>query len=123
MDKRRPSPNVAEIHHIIGEVEGRDAIIVDDIIDTAGTLCTVAKVLREKGRVRSVRAVATHGVLSGEAIERIAASPLDSVIVANTIPLLDKARSPKIVSLSVAPILAEAIRRIHEGESVSSLFV
>ena len=123
MDKRRPSANVAEIHHIIGEVEGKDAIIVDDMIDTAGTLCKVAEVLKSIGKVRSVRAVATHGVLSGQAIERIAASPLDNLIVSNTIPLLDKARCPKIVSLSVAPILAEAIRRIHEGESVSSLFV
>lgn len=125
VDKRRPAPNVAEIHHVIGDVVGKDAIIVDDMVDTAGTLCIVANAIAEAG-ARSVRAVATHGVLSGHAIERIESSNLAELVITDTIPLLDKVdpHNPgKIVQVSIARLLGEAIRRIHSSESVSSLFL
>ncbi len=123
IDKRRLDVNVAEVMHIIGDVEGRNCLMVDDLIDTAGTLVKGAEALRKAGAV-SVRALATHGVLSGNAVERIESSPLVEVVLSNSIPLRDDAlRSTRIHTLSVAPLLARAIRSIHEGGSVSTLFV
>ncbi len=123
IDKRRSGPNVSEVMHIIGEVEDRVCIIVDDMIDTAGTLCQAAGALKERG-AREVYACATHAVLSGPAMQRIADSCLKEVVVTNTIPTGDKmAQCSKLRSLSVAELLAEAIRRIYGDESVSSLFV
>jgi len=123
IDKRRLAPNVAEIMNIIGDVEGQPAIILDDMIDTAGTLAQAARALKEHG-AKTIYACATHGVLSGPAIERINESEIEAVIVTDTIPLGEKAeRTTKVKVLSVAELLAEAIRRIHEDESVSSLFV
>ena len=122
-DKRRTSPNHAEVMHIIGEVEGRTCVIVDDIIDTAGTLVKTAEALHERGAAQ-VLAAGVHPVLSGPAVERIMTSPVQTVIVTDTIPLGEQAREcPKIRQLSVAELLGEAIRRIHEAKSVSSLFV
>ena len=123
MDKRRTSPNQAEVMNVIGEVEGRTCVIVDDIIDTAGTLVKTAEVLAKRGAAR-VLAAGVHPVLSGPAMERIGASVVEQIIVTDTIPLSDGARaSAKIRQLSVAELLGEAIRRIHEAKSVSSLFV
>lgn len=123
VDKRRTSPNHAEVMHIIGEVEGKTCVIVDDIIDTAGTLVKTAEVLQQKGAAR-VLAAGVHPVLSGPAVERIVASVVEEVIVTDTIPLRpEAARCGKIRQLSVAELLGEAIRRIHEAKSVSSLFV
>jgi ribose-phosphate pyrophosphokinase len=123
MDKRRPEANRAEIMNVIGNVEGCDCVIVDDIIDTAGTLVNSAEALIERG-ARSVYATGVHPVFSGPAIDRINASPLEKVMVTDTIALSEKARTcPKVEQLSLAVILGEAIRRIHEGASVSSLFV
>ncbi|MDX2019293.1 MAG: ribose-phosphate pyrophosphokinase [Deltaproteobacteria bacterium] len=123
IDKRRPAANVAEVVNIIGDVKGRDAIIVDDLIDTAGTLCAAARAIKEQG-ARSVHACCTHGLLSGPAVERIAAAPIDQVIVTDSIPhrkeVLD---CTKIKVLSVAPLLSEAVKRIHTGDSISSLFI
>lgn len=123
IDKRRTGPNVAEVMHLIGDVRGKIAIILDDMIDTAGTLTQAAKALKENG-AKAIYACATHGVLSGPAIERINASDIEEVVLTDTIPLGDKGDiTTKIRMLSVAGLLAEAIRRIHEDESVSSLFV
>jgi ribose-phosphate pyrophosphokinase len=123
VDKRRTAPNVAEVMHIIGDVEGRDALILDDIIDTAGTLTKTVDALRAKGAKR-VLAAGVHGVLSGPALQRIEQSPLELVLITNTTPVEEKlAKSSKLRALSVAPLLGEAIRRIHENSSVSSLFV
>jgi ribose-phosphate pyrophosphokinase len=123
IDKRRSSPNIADIMHVIGDVQGRRAIIVDDMIDTAGTLTKVAKSLIENGAA-SIIAAAAHPVLSGNAIERIENSPLEKVIVTNSIPLTETARKcEKIEQLSIAPLLGDAIRSIHEETSVSSLFI
>ena len=123
IDKRRTGPNVAEVMHLIGDVRDKIAIILDDMIDTAGTLTQAAKALKENG-ARSIFACATHGVLSGPAIERINTSDIEEVVLTDTIPMGDKApTTTKIRMLSVANLLAEAIRRIHEDESVSSLFV
>lgn len=123
IDKRRPAANVAEVVNIIGEVEGRDAIIVDDLIDTAGTLCAAAKAIKDHG-ARSVYACCTHGLLSGPAIERVAASPIEQVIVTDSIPhRKEVVESNKIKVLSVAPLLSEAVKRIHTGDSISSLFI
>jgi ribose-phosphate pyrophosphokinase len=123
IDKRRSGPNVSEVMHIIGDVAGEVCIIVDDMIDTAGTLCQAAKALKEKG-AREIYACATHAVLSGPALERINESCLEAVVVTNSIPQDDKAKAcPKLRVLSVAELLAEAIRRINGDESVSSLFV
>ncbi len=123
VDKRREKANVSEVMNVIGEVEGKDCIIVDDIVDTAGTLVNAAKALKEFG-ARRVVACATHAVLSGPAIERLKASVLDELVVTNTIPLSATAKeSGKIKVLSVAPLLGEAIKRIHHSDSVSSLFV
>jgi ribose-phosphate pyrophosphokinase len=123
VDKRRTAPNTAEVMHVIGDVDGCNALIVDDIIDTAGTLTKTVDALISKG-ARRVLAAGVHGVLSGPALQRIAESPLESVLITNTTPLEEKlSRSQKLRPLSVAPLLGEAIRRIHENSSVSSLFV
>jgi ribose-phosphate pyrophosphokinase len=123
IDKRRERANVSEVMHLIGDVKGRDCIIVDDMIDTAGTLCNAAQAVMREG-ARSVVAVATHGVLSGPAAERIAASPLTEVVVSNSIAPSAAAKAcTKIQYLSVGKLLGEAIRRIHLNDSVSSLFV
>lgn len=123
IDKRRPRANVSEVMNIIGEVEGKSCVLVDDMVDTAGTLCQAAKALKDHG-ARSVAAYITHPVLSGPAVERIAASALDELVVTDTIPLRDNARAcPKIRQLSVAGLLAETMRRIRDEESVSSLYI
>ncbi len=123
IDKRRPKANIAKIMNIVGEVEGLDAILLDDMVDTAGTLTEAARALKEKG-ARRVLAYSTHPVLSGPAIERLVDSPIEKLIVTDTIPLTDEAKKcGKIEVLSIAPLLAKALRRIHLGESVSSLFV
>jgi ribose-phosphate pyrophosphokinase len=123
IDKRREEANVAEVMHIIGEVEGRDCLIVDDLIDTAGTLVNGAEALLGAGAA-SVRAAATHAVLSPPAVERIERSRIREVVVTNSIPLSEEAsRSGKIRTLSVAPLLAQAIQSIHEETSISRLFV
>lgn len=123
IDKRRTEVNVAEVMHIIGEVDGKDCLIVDDMIDTAGTLVKAAEALYQQG-ARSVRACATHAVLSGPAVERISSSSLTEVIVTNSIPLREEAAAcSKIRTLSVGPLLAQAIQSIHSDGSVSTLFV
>jgi ribose-phosphate pyrophosphokinase len=123
IDKRRERANVSEVMNIVGEIEGRDCVLIDDMIDTAGTLTNGAKALKEQG-ARTVSAAATHGVLSGAAVERIAGSVLDEVVVSDTIPLSAAARATgKFKVLSVDRLLGEAIKRIHNGDSVSSLFV
>ncbi len=123
IDKRRERANVSQVMNVIGDVTNKDAMILDDIIDTAGTTVQAAQVLKERG-ARRVSAACTHAVLSGPAIERINASTLEEVIVTNTIPLDIKMRKcSKIVSLSIARIFAESIKRIHEETSISSLFV
>jgi ribose-phosphate pyrophosphokinase len=122
IDKRRPKANVSEVMHLIGEVEGRHCVIMDDIIDTGGTLCKAAEALKERG-AKGVTAYCTHAVLSGGAVARIAASQLDEIVVTDTIPLTDEARQiKKIRQLSVAPILAETLSRITKGDSVMSMF-
>ncbi|MFN3752201.1 MAG: ribose-phosphate pyrophosphokinase [Thiobacillus sp.] len=123
IDKRRPKPNVAKVMHIIGDVAGRTCIIMDDMVDTANTLCEAANALKEHG-ARKVLAYCTHPVLSGSAAERVANSALDELVVTDTIPLRDDARAcAKIRQLSVAELLAETIRRISNEDSVSSLFI
>ncbi|RDU73947.1 ribose-phosphate pyrophosphokinase [Helicobacter anseris] len=120
VDKKREKANESEVMNIIGDVEGKDVILVDDMIDTAGTMCKAANVLKSKG-ANSVMALGTHPVLSGPAIQRIQESALDEVVVSNSIPL--KNSCSKITVLSVAPLFAEVIRRIHYNESVNSLFI
>lgn len=123
IDKRRTGPNVAEVMHLIGDVSDKAAVILDDMIDTAGTLTQAAKALKAHG-AKSIYACATHGVLSGPAIDRINESDIEGVLITDTVPLGEKAeRTSKIKIISVANLLAEAIRRIHGDESVSSLFV
>jgi ribose-phosphate pyrophosphokinase len=123
IDKRRDSPNVAQVMNIIGDVSGMTAVLVDDMVDTGGTLVRGASALMEKG-AKEVRACCTHPVLSGRAIEVIMESPIEEMIVTDTIPLKDEAKTcSKIKILSISSLLAEAIRRIYEDESVSDLFV
>jgi len=123
VDKRREAPNVAKAMNIVGEVKGKVAVIIDDMVDTAGTLTQAAQVIQDLGAVE-VLACATHGVLSGPALDRIESSVLSSVVVTNTIPLNERAQnSPKIRVMSVAGLLGKAIQRIHQKDSVSSLFV
>ncbi|HEY7675883.1 MAG TPA: ribose-phosphate pyrophosphokinase, partial [Candidatus Methylomirabilis sp.] len=122
IDKRRTGPNVAKVMHVIGDVQGKDAIIIDDIIDTAGTIVQSALALKEAGAAR-IFASCTHPVLSGPAIERIETSGLEEVVVTNTIPLQEPRVGKKITVRTVAPLLGEAIKRIHGETSVSSLFV
>ncbi|PLX83637.1 MAG: phosphoribosylpyrophosphate synthetase [Desulfuromonas sp.] len=123
IDKRRSGPNVSEVMHIIGDVSGETCIIVDDMIDTAGTLCQAAQALKEQG-AKEIHAFATHAVLSGPALERIEQSCMHEVVVTNTIPAVDKPQKcSRLRVLSVAELLAEALRRTHDNASVSSLFV
>jgi len=123
IDKRREGPNSAVAMHLIGEVEGCDAVVIDDMIDTAGTLVQAVGAVQREG-ARRILACGVHPVLSGPAIERIKASPIEEVVVTNTIPLTpDKRTAARITVLTVAPLLGEAIRRIHDEESVSTLFV
>jgi len=123
VDKRRTAPNEADVMFVIGDVEGCNALIVDDIVDTAGTLTKTVGALKAKGAKR-VLAAGVHGVLSGPALQRIAQSPVEAVLITNTTPLEEKlSRSQKLRPLTVSALLGEAIRRIHENSSVSSLFV
>ncbi|HEY7410335.1 MAG TPA: ribose-phosphate pyrophosphokinase [Vicinamibacteria bacterium] len=123
VDKRRESPNVAEVHQVVGDVDGRTALIVDDIVDTAGTLTKVAQAIKEAG-AREVLASSSHAVLSGQALAKIEASPLSRVIVTDSIPPREEVRrSDRIVVLSIAELMGKAIRNIHEEASVTSLFV
>lgn len=122
IDKRRPSANQAQVMHIIGEIRDRTCVLVDDMVDTAGTLCKAAEALKEHGACR-VMAYATHAILSGPAVDNITRSQLDELVVADTIPLAEHARrSGKIRQLSVAGLIAEAIRRVSNEESVSAMF-
>ncbi len=123
IDKRRPKANVSEVMHVIGDIEGRNCVIMDDMIDTAGTLVKAAEVLKERG-AKKVYAYCTHPIFSGPAIERIAqGTALDEVVVTNTIPLSEAAmQCSKIRQVSVAPLIAQTIQRIARGESVMSLF-
>jgi ribose-phosphate pyrophosphokinase len=123
IDKRRPRPNESKVMNIIGRVEGKNCMLVDDMVDTAGTLCQAAQALKDDGAIRVV-AYITHAVLSGSAIERISKSVLDELVVTDTIPLSEEGRAcSRIRQLSVAGLLAETIRRINDEESVSSLYV
>jgi ribose-phosphate pyrophosphokinase len=123
IDKRRPKPNEAKVMHIIGEVEGRTCVLMDDLVDTAGTLCEAAGALKSSG-ARKVLAYCTHPVLSGSAVERIGKSDLDELVVTDTIPLKPEAKAcRRIRQLSVAELLAESMRRIAEEDSVSELFM
>jgi len=123
IDKRRPRPNEAKVMHIIGEVESRSCVIIDDLVDTAGTLCQAAKALKEHGAAR-VMAYCTHPVLSGPAVDNLNGSQLDELVVTNSIPLSQAAKEcSRIRQLSIAELLAETMRRISNEESVSSLFV
>lgn len=121
IDKRRPEPNVVEVMNIIGDVSGRTAILIDDIIDTAGTIALAATALKQAGAVE-LYACCTHPVLSGAAMDRLEASPLKEIVVTDTIPLREPCSSSKIKVLSVAPLIGEAIVRIHEQQSISRLF-
>jgi ribose-phosphate pyrophosphokinase len=123
IDKRRPRPNESKVMNVIGEVEGKSCVLIDDMVDTAGTLCQAAQALKDEGAIKVV-AYITHAVLSGAAIERITKSVLDELIVTDTIPLSDAGRAcERIRQLSVAGLLAETIRRISDEESVSSLYI
>ena len=123
IDKRRPRANEAKVMHIIGEIEGRNCVLMDDMVDTAGTLCEAASALKQAGAVQ-VKACCTHPVLSGQALQRISESELDEVVVTNSIPLSEEAKlCSKIRQISISGLLAESIRRIATGDSVSSLFV
>jgi ribose-phosphate pyrophosphokinase len=122
VDKRRERAGVSEVMHVIGEVADRHCILIDDIVDSAGTLCNAARALMEAGAA-SVSAYATHGVLSGQAVSRIAASPMEKLVITDTIPSTEAVRQvPNIEQMSIAPLVAEAMRRISEETSVSSLF-
>ncbi|MBR5306312.1 MAG: ribose-phosphate diphosphokinase [Oscillospiraceae bacterium] len=121
IDKRRPKANVSEIMNIIGDINGKNVVIIDDIIDTAGTLCNAANALKERG-AKSVRACATHGVLSGPAIQRIEESALEEIILLDTIQLPEEKQIEKIKVTTVATVFADAIRRIYADQSVSTLF-
>jgi ribose-phosphate pyrophosphokinase len=121
IDKRRLSPNEAAVMHVVGEVRGRTALIIDDLVDTGGTLVKAAQALKDAGAVR-VLAAAAHGVLAGPAIQRLMQSPVEELVITNSIPLNGKT-CPRLTVLSVAPILGEAIRRIHDERSISELFI
>ena len=122
IDKRREGPNVATVMHLIGDVAGKEAVVIDDMIDTAGTLIQAVIALEREGATRII-ACGVHPVLSGPAIERIKGSAIEEVVVTNSIPLPPDKRAARVTVLSVAPLLGEAIRRIHDEESVSTLFV
>lgn len=121
VDKRRPAPNISEVMNVIGDVRDKSVIIIDDIIDTAGTLCTAAEVMMDKGAL-AVYGCCTHPVFSGPAIERLAKAPFTEIVITNTIPLPENKTLPNMKVLSVAPLVGEAILRIHEDLSVSKLF-
>lgn len=122
IDKRRAKANESEVMHIIGDVKDRDCVLIDDMVDTAGTLCKAAVALKERGARRVVGYI-THPVLSGKAIENINASHLDEIVVTDTIPLSESAKScEKIRQVTIAPMLAEALRRINNEESLSAMF-
>ena len=121
IDKRRPEPNKSEIMNIIGDIEGKNCIIMDDMIDTAGTICNAAKAIKDLG-AKTVYAGATHAVLSGPAVDRIANSVFEEMVLLNTIPLPEEKKLPIMTVLSVAPIFAEAMTRVHNNGSVSALF-
>jgi ribose-phosphate pyrophosphokinase len=123
VDKRRPRPNEAEVMNFIGDVRGKDVIIFDDMIDTAGTVTDAARVIMEEQGALSVTACCTHPLLSGRALERINAAPLREVVVSNSVPFLRHAECPKIRVLDMSPLLADAIERIHLEKTVSSLFI
>ncbi len=123
IDKRRPKTNQAEVMHVIGEIEGKSCVIIDDLVDTAGTLCQAASALKEHGAL-SVQAYATHPVLSGKAVENIEKSELDELVVTDTIALRDDAKAcPRVRQLEVSGLIAESIRRINQEESVSTLYM
>ncbi|MEG2298809.1 MAG: ribose-phosphate diphosphokinase, partial [Anaerovoracaceae bacterium] len=121
IDKRRPEPNKSEIMNIIGDIKGKNCIVVDDMIDTAGTICNAGKALMDLG-AKSVRCCATHPVLSGPAIERLESSPFEQVLLLNTVPLDLSKVSDKFETLSVAPLFADAMTRVHTNQSISKLF-
>jgi ribose-phosphate pyrophosphokinase len=121
VDKRRQAHNVAEVMNVIGDVRGKTAILVDDMIDTAGTICEAGRVLKEQG-ARQVYACATHAVFSGPALQRLSSGVFEEVIITNTIPMAEEKRFPQLTILSVANVLGETIWRIHEDSSVSSMF-
>jgi ribose-phosphate pyrophosphokinase len=121
VDKRRPKANVSEIMNIIGDIEGKNVILVDDMIDTAGTITNAGKLLKDMG-AKEVYACATHPVLSGPAIERIQDSVIRELVILNTIPLPEEKQLDKITTLSVAPLFAEAMLRIFTNDSISRLF-
>ena len=121
IDKRRYAPNKAEVSHLIGDLEGLDVLIIDDMIDTAGTTVNAAKAALKKG-AKSVTAIATHGVLSGPAIERLKDSPIDKIIITDTIYIQNNKKFEKMKVVSVSKVFAEAVSRVHNGESVSALF-
>ena len=122
IDKRRPRANVSQVMHIIGEVSGRDCILVDDMIDTGGTLCKAAEALKERGAHR-VYAYATHPIFSGNAIKNISGGAIDEIVVTDTIPLSDEIQAlNKVRTLTLSGMLAEAIRRINNEESISAMF-
>lgn len=121
IDKRRPKANVSEIMSIIGDIDGKDCILVDDMVDTAGTICNAANAIKERG-AKSVRAICTHGVLSGPAIDRIKASAIDEMVFLDTIAIPEEKMLPIFKSLSVAPVFAEAISRIYNNQPLSVIF-
>jgi len=121
IDKRRPKPNVSEIMNIIGDIEGKNCILVDDMVDTAGTICNAANALKERG-AKSVMAGATHGVLSGPAIERIKESAIDEMVFLNTIQIPEEKMLDKFTLLSVAPVFANAMSRVFNNEPLSSIW-
>ena len=121
IDKRRYAPNKAEVSHLIGDLKGKDVLIIDDMIDTAGTTVSASKAAVDEG-ANSVIAVATHGVLSDPAIERLKSAPINNIIITDTIAVSDDKKIPKMDIVSVADVFSEAIKRIHKGESVSALF-
>jgi ribose-phosphate pyrophosphokinase len=121
IDKRRPEPNKSEIMNIIGEVEGKNCVILDDMIDTAGTICNAAKALKDLG-AKNVYACATHAVLSGPAVERIEASPIKEMVLLNTIPIPEEKKLKKITVLSTGHIFAETISRVYSNKPISVMF-
>lgn len=121
IEKRRPKPNVSEVMNVIGDIEGKNVIIVDDIIDTAGTIVKAASVLKDFG-AKKVYGCATHGVLSGPAVDRICNSELEKFVITDTIPFKAEQQCEKIDVVSVAPLFAKAIKKINSSESVSILF-
>jgi len=121
IDKRRPRPNVSEIMNIIGDIDGKDCILVDDMVDTAGTICNACHAIKERG-AKTIRAIATHGVLSGPAIERLKAAPFDEIVFLDTIEIPEEKKLPNFKSLTVAPVFAEAIKRVYNNQPLSFIF-